>query len=294
MPDERDAGECQPNSHEDAKPSSNLTAAIPASHSNEPNGYEVRSTSKEKKEPSKWGHNPDTWMVVLTTVLMVVGIMTAWIFYQQFQEMSKQTSILNNQAKQAAADSIEAAQRVERQIGIGQEQANASEDGVKVIRRQMRQDQRAWLNIEFGPISWAENQSIQVRMVLTNKGKTPAKNIVGRALVEKILINQKPHFGEHVQEFGTGFLPPNAPVSNWGFQSASEHIPLPMLKTDIGELDQGRAIAVVHGRITYFDIFGIEHWVNFCAYNAAIAFLASKAVQDTAEACTEYNDVDNN
>ena len=46
------------------------------------------------EEPVNWFHNPDWWMVILTTLLFVVGAVTLRVFYRQFKEMQKQTGIL--------------------------------------------------------------------------------------------------------------------------------------------------------------------------------------------------------
>jgi hypothetical protein len=226
-------------------------------------------------------------MLIATWVGIAIGVITGLVFIGQFWQMKKQTKILGQQVEDATSDTITARRHARQQLG-------AMQDQVKAIQRQMRQDQRAWLDIQFDAISWAENQTIQVRMTLTNKGKTPAKRVSGRAYVEKILINQKLEFGKYEQQFGSGFLAPNIPISNWGFQSAHKHVPLPMSKTDVADLNEGRAIAVVHGDITYLDIFGIEHWTKFCTYNAAFRFITTTPVQNTAPPCTNYNDADNN
>lgn len=82
-------------------------------------------------------------MVWLTVLMFVVGLGTAIIFYRQFGQMKGQASILNDQAKQAAADSIEAGKRVEQQLHLAAQQVQAAQNSVKAIQQQMRQDQRA-------------------------------------------------------------------------------------------------------------------------------------------------------
>src|SRR5260370_23967605 len=132
--------------------------------------------NKQEKE-ARWGNNPDTWMVALTAVLMLVGVGTAFVFYGQFSEMSAQTKILSAQAKQAHDDSIDADVKAKGQLDLVAKQVKAAQESVIAIQRQMRQDQRAWINIEFGTFHWAANERLGVPMTLINTGKTPAKSI---------------------------------------------------------------------------------------------------------------------
>jgi len=76
----------------------------------------VPDSRSTPKRHIRWFCKPDWHMVWLTGLLFIVGIVTAIIFYRQFGEMKEQTRILNEQAKQAAADSVEAGRRVEKQL----------------------------------------------------------------------------------------------------------------------------------------------------------------------------------
>jgi len=67
-----------------------------------------------------------------------------------------------------------------------------------------------------------------------------------------------------------------------------------MQNSDVQDLNEGRAIAVVHGLVSYKDVFGIPHWIKFCNYKAAQEFMPSDAVQKTALSCVNYNNADNN
>jgi len=129
-------------------------------------------------------------MVMLTGLLMVIGIGTAWIFYRQFCEMSKQTAILNTQAKQAAADSIVSEGHTREQIGIAQKQADAAQKSVEALQEQMRVDQRAWIGVpsveNVGGSGDSKNLMIgNLILVVRNSGKTPALRMSGRVLVTK-------------------------------------------------------------------------------------------------------------
>jgi hypothetical protein len=67
-------------------------------------------------------------MVALTLLLFLVGVETLRVFYRQFEEMQKQTEVLNAQAKQAAKDSVEASKNVEEQLRIARNQVKAAQD----------------------------------------------------------------------------------------------------------------------------------------------------------------------
>jgi hypothetical protein len=97
MPEDRNADSDQKDSNYNAVSSPLSTPAVPTPHPDEPRCQEVKKCPcAEKKERSKWGHNPDSWMVILTALLMVVGIYTAWVFHRQFCEMQKQTEVTIN------------------------------------------------------------------------------------------------------------------------------------------------------------------------------------------------------
>ena len=65
--------------------------------------------------------------------------------------MSKQTRLLSDQAQQAARDSIESAKRVERQLQIAAQQAQASVTAAQAQQRQLEITDRAWIQVEVAP-----------------------------------------------------------------------------------------------------------------------------------------------
>lgn len=90
--------------------------APPAPNPNQPHGEDVHQPANGNEEPPEHRfNNPDWWMVILTGLTLIVGIATLRIFYRQFQEMQTQT-------KQAASDSAESANKVERQLALAKQQ----------------------------------------------------------------------------------------------------------------------------------------------------------------------------
>jgi hypothetical protein len=260
----------------------------------------------------KWGHNPDSWMVGLTFILMLVGGYTAWIFYGQFGEMKAQTGILNQQAKQASIDSVEATKRVEQQLDISRQQVSAAQASVKAVERQMRQDQRPWVALSFNwptvkgangePVGSlvrvTENQPLAVPIRVINTGRTAARNVIARIYVEVVNTSESPKLDSAVETsawgFTAGIFSPNAPSESLAYRQLPDKTGLEAMSNltpaENQELSSGRAYLAMYGKITYRDIFNIPHWTKFCVWtplNPAPRYYTSKK-------CSDYNGVDNN
>lgn len=136
-----------------------------ASNPEQPHGNAIQRQANAEPEPADpWFRNPDWHMVWITILLFAVGAYTAWVFHRQFKEMQTQTGILNTQAQQAAADSIESGKKVERQLAIAKQQADAAQQTAK----NFRVEQRAWIGVK----------SVDLKgIVFSNFGRLPALNI---------------------------------------------------------------------------------------------------------------------
>jgi hypothetical protein len=126
-------------------------------------------------------------MVILTAFLFVFGVATLRVFYRQFSEMQTQTVILNTQAQQAAADSIEAARRVESQLAIAENQAraaqltaNAAKSSADTALRQLNLSERPWIYSEFTPtrlIFKNDGGFLMLKIAVTNLGHSVAQSV---------------------------------------------------------------------------------------------------------------------
>ena len=218
-------------------------------------------------EPDKkWGHNPDTGMVILTFILMLVGGYTAWIFYGQFGEMKAQTAILNQQAKQASMDSVEATKKVEQQLEISRQQVSAAQANVKAVQRQMRQDQRAWISSTTETVGAgipATGQAFLIRTTFKNIGKSAALNVrtcIGAAFLPK---EQMPDFKcpdeiMHFVSIGTMF-PSSATFNDLLVSPTFQAVDRDKIMSNTWNM-------WVYGRVEYADVFGVPHWFNFCSH----------------------------
>ena len=164
---------------------------------------------------TKWGRNPDTLMVILTGLLMVIGIVTAWIFYGQFRQMSIQTGILNTQAQQAAADSVEASKKTEAQLAIAQQQVKAAQNSVEAIQHSLEVQQRAWVGLSrpIVPTSFQliPRISVQVEIPLKNFGHSPAMKVLAvmMPVTHKEIHERAPRACKLILDFVSGTIPKN-------------------------------------------------------------------------------------
>jgi len=295
-----------PRNHE---PQQNARAPLPAvvaptaPNPEQPHGENVHNGSETNPEPSeKWFKTPDWWMVILTAFILVATIITAKIFHNQFKEMRNQTGLLNDGAKQAAADSVEAVKRVEKQLTIAKQESDAARDSVKAIQRQSRQDQRAWLEIvPQGTTNISIGKPVGYTFQIVNKGKTPATDLVFEMVVK--LIDNIPrktfvfrYTGEPRLIGTTGILNPQEPVTR---EAGSLEIvpgstngqtnPHAVTKEEFQRLVNGDYFVIAYVRIRYRDIFGISHWSKFCEYSGV-----NPSRSYYAQWCTNYSSVDNN
>jgi hypothetical protein len=104
-----------------------------------------------------------------------------------------------------------------------------------------------------------------------NSGKTPAKDLFTRVnlAVHKpgdpivMLDFSKPRF--HAGGLRSrGLLHPDVPFDlNSTFYDDNDK-DLPLVEDVVKSINEGRLMLCARGRITYKDVFGRPHWLNFC------------------------------
>jgi hypothetical protein len=204
--------------------------------------------TQEIGRSTSWFREPDWWMVALTFFLFVVGFVTLIVFYRQFGEMQRQTEILNSQAKQAAADSVEANKKVEDQLAIGRQQAKAAQDSVAAIKTQMIAAERPWLgiaNIQHDKPDLVFPPSKFV-LIATNTGKSPALGATFRLASHLFkTFPQKPPYPELGHKLDTLVVLPGVAVSTD-----------PILKPKFTDTENN---ALIGGKQTYY-VYAIIHY----------------------------------
>jgi hypothetical protein len=161
----------------------------------------------------------------------------------------------------------------------------AAEDSVHLARSTAHLDQRAWVaqtEITGAP---EQDQPFEVTVKFKNTGKTFAKRYSGvSALHVKQLSQPDPDF-EKILAAGRipdtiGLIPPNGTL-----QHILEAKNGAKISKDTLEAWKATGVILVFGRITYWDIFGCEHWTIYC-YRGY--------VDGRWDAYGSYNDADEN
>ncbi len=203
-----------------------------------------------------------------------------------------------NEPQSGTIEALEKDIRHEQWITIGLTAAIALVGFLQlcVFREQLRVQkivERAWVNI-IPPANFPlDGAFIPVAMQIVNSGKTPAKEVQGDIIATILRKGEAPNFdyglGHPHNRIYTGVIFPNGPLSStipivrYGPMTPEVIVPTPELRQ---ELASGQSFIIVHGKITYTDTFGVQHWTKFCTGMAA-------PLIDFKD-CIRYNDVDDN
>ena len=183
-------------------------------------------------------------LIVVISFLMFCAIcVQAGIYFLQVRQMNKST---------------EAATRA----------ANAAEASVREVRRTARRDQRAWIamvDIQGIP---EVGTMFSVNLVAQNSGKTFAKNLTMRAVIEIAQKGEEPDFSLEDSDAArkaspVSLLAPNADYV-MDIELHKQTPPHEITQSDLDGIRSGNLTIFVHGRMTYDDVFGCSHWTSFC------------------------------
>jgi hypothetical protein len=256
-----------------------------AHRENEAEDHAEKKTYPEKSEITC--NVKRDWIDKLTLGLEGLGFL-ALVVYAVF-------TIKIWRANKTAADAAQTAAHA------AQNAATAARDTADVARQTMHIDQRAWIGVVVGQGAMNNQQPIRMPIRLTNTGKTPALKVQGTIVVNLLRRDEEPDFSYVTGHPRYGIeghtVLPNLP-QDLAFavlpKDADPTAPLnPILVTDAIRqgMENGALYTVVHGEITYEDIFGIAHWIKFCNYAHNIVGFPQISVANT---CGAYNDVDKN
>jgi len=162
-------------------------------------------------------------------------------------------------------------------------------------------DQRAWIGFALPEGVEVQKEmpsnkpiALLVPTQIVNTGKTPAHKVTGPLVITVIKKGDKLPLGDyspghtHYMINGGTMFPGGAdngamPAIKHGSKKAITIIPTDAL---MQEIKIGTSFAVVYGRVTYCDIFRVNHWTTFCRYASRPGFIDYD--------CMNYNDADNN
>jgi hypothetical protein len=135
----------------------------------------------------------------------------------------------------------------------------AIERQAETMDRSLRVDQRAWMGIVKIRIRrfLEPNQDFVVEIEIKNTGKTPALKVVFHNSLQALLTAEQinRNFGE---SDGDGTVMPDSKQ----IISIGENHPVPAETFE--QVHDGVRTMYLHGRIEYRDIFGEDHWTNWC------------------------------
>jgi hypothetical protein len=204
---------------------------------------------------TKYGDLSALFSVIVSLLLVVVSFLT---FCAIFCAICVQAAIYFFQLQQ-----------INKSTDAATKAANAAEASVKQVRKTARRDQRAWVAVvdlqgipEVGTI-------FSVNLVAQNSGKTFAKNLTMRAVVEVITEKgREPDFSLEDsaaarQDSSISLLAPNADYM-MDIALRKQTPPHEITQSDLDEIRRGNLTIFVHGKMTYDDIFGCAHWTSFC------------------------------
>ncbi len=169
---------------------------------------------------------------------------------------------------------------------------------VDLAEKTARIDQRAWMSIkieDFTP-SPMESTPIGCTLHFSNTGKTPAKQVQVYVRMVMVPNGHSPDFEYAERPIMVGSsgielpgLPENTVRVNIPTKVPGSHYTedLRLSKTDVDDLNQGRSYIATFGRIQYLDVFGTQHWIQFCGWHAY-----NRDGFYNIFPCADYNNVD--
>jgi len=94
------------------------------------------------KQPQKWWKKRIHWAHVFQATGIVLGLLVAWVYYRQLDEMRYQTQLLDEQANRTVIENKGSAAAVSQQLRLLQQQTRVVQDGLATTQRQFRLEQR--------------------------------------------------------------------------------------------------------------------------------------------------------
>src|ERR1017187_2052528 len=172
----------------------------------------------------------------------------------------------------------------------------------KTAIQTMHLNERAWIAVYVEKAKMTDNAPLEMPVTIVNEGKTNALNVQGNIVVNVLPFTEEPDFvyrsGHPSYAFDAKVLPPKQPQPlNWA--AAPKYLsPTAPWKVIVvnpklrGQISRGVLYIVVHGRLSYEDIFGVPHWLQFCTH--AQTGGPGVNAQSAGQECGKYYDVDRN
>jgi|SRR5580692_667204 hypothetical protein len=167
--------------------------------------------------------------------------------------------------------------------------------------KSLRMDQRAWLVPTLDPINFfVIGSPMPVVGHIVNSGKTPARHIDGWIDAEILGKTQDFQFPRHgkgvmVGKFYADVFFSNAfpiPMATVVRKRGIADDPIKVTPELIRDIQGGSVGIIVFGKLTYDDIFGIQHSTDFCNVPTQALLPMATSLPKAIERCKEYNQID--
>lgn len=200
------------------------------------------TSNNHRDEPSFNWWNALT-VTIFTGALAVLALL-------QYRSMQKQAGYMRD-GLQITRESNQIAAKA----------ANAAEDSVKLAKATARTDQRAWVAPIEIQSNVLEGQPFQVRVTFKNTGRTFAKDVGVKLVVQVVEASTIPDVDEAEKDVSIKSMAILSPEGIAYGNKASDNI---LTKEHVESIRLGHISVYVHGRIEYADVFKCPHWTRFC------------------------------
>lgn len=269
--EERQDGSLEPRTIAEAIPPNNVSpqqasTQPSASISLPPQPPQQSPTESEEVQISRAMLEVNRRSVRATTYGIVVAAIAALFFWLQFKTMTYQTQIFSAQAVASVANAISSDDLIKKQIAALQQQAQAAQDSVAEIRKQMRGSQAAIVTVGF-PRNPDSIQALVIGIIaeFKNVGKVNAlqfKSITSLQLIEipdftnigspQTLRVAKPQIPPYLPDYG------NEVLVNAVFDESG------VTEKDVDAIRTGKATYKITTIYSYDDGFGDTISQNRC------------------------------
>jgi hypothetical protein len=260
----------------------------------------VNKPTDERAEISRADH----WHLRIACIELLVLVITGYFFFGEYWEIRNQSILMESQITTEASQGRFSDENTKKQMELLQDQVDA-------IKVQMRQDQRPWIHVMWDAKVTASIDSPPTAILTAkNIGKSPARNVLGIFRIEVIKNGETIRFmnpawnGRAVKEvvthnlpatfFSAGLMflndPPTVITVTRTKKNKIWQEEFPLAQEEAKQITSADSFIVIHGVITYFDVFDVIHWTKFCAWGSG----ATGSHDFTSKACADYNEVDSN
>lgn len=208
--------------------------------------------------------------------------------FQQLSTAKNSIRIADEALKDARDSGKEQSDRAERLTKANEVIARTSKKSVDTTRElakksldatieNFRLEQRAWVGLteiscvrhkegDGTTVIVKEEKSIKCKAIVTNTGKTPARDMITRVYLNYMEVpNPNPKIPEKAimstEPTSQTLFPGNSVLVTFPFPSDKV-----FAKDQIESLKNGQNAIYLYGMIVYRDVFGETHFTKFCAY----------------------------